>query len=156
HPTLASPASANMAAMNVCFCGRRDEDVHAWVVEVDMLLLELDIFDDVERADFMYERLYEDAWHFYECLLEQVQYSWKLMKYALLKYYACSKMPARGIVYFCGTASECIQSWITPVEHEMMRLAIDSDVAEAAYASQGLSHDAFMFLHMLPNKWRYS
>ncbi|KAI5081055.1 hypothetical protein GOP47_0004238 [Adiantum capillus-veneris] len=34
-----------------------------------------------------------------------VQYSWKLMKYALLKYYACSKLPARGHVYFCGTAT---------------------------------------------------
>ncbi|KAI5058795.1 hypothetical protein GOP47_0026965, partial [Adiantum capillus-veneris] len=104
----------------------------------------------------MYERLYEDAWHFYECLPEQVQYSWKFMKYALLKYYACSKLPARGHVYFCGTASECIQSWITQVDHEMVRLAIDSDVAKAAYASQFLSYDAFMFLHMLSGEWRYN
>ncbi|MCO5579975.1 hypothetical protein L7F22_033842 [Adiantum nelumboides] len=38
----------------------------------------------------------------------------------------------------------------------MVHLGVKDDVAKAVYASQGLSHDAFVFLHMLPENWRYN
>ncbi|MCO5559689.1 hypothetical protein L7F22_013290 [Adiantum nelumboides] len=57
---------------------------------------------------------------------------------------------------FHGTEEECIKSWIARVEKEMMHLDIIDDGAKADFASQGLSYDAFVFMHMLPDDWRHS
>ncbi|MCO5551644.1 hypothetical protein L7F22_005148, partial [Adiantum nelumboides] len=38
----------------------------------------------------------------------------------------------------------------------MMHLDIVDDGAKADFASQGLSYDAFVFMHMLPDDWRHS
>ncbi|MCO5608690.1 hypothetical protein L7F22_062904 [Adiantum nelumboides] len=57
---------------------------------------------------------------------------------------------------FHGTDEECIKSWIARVEEEMMHLDIVDDGAKADFASHGLSYDAFVFMHMLPDDWRHS
>ncbi|KAI5055733.1 hypothetical protein GOP47_0029254 [Adiantum capillus-veneris] len=107
-------------------------------------------------ADFMYQKLRKGAWQFYVELPEHVQYSWRLMKHALLKCYVGSNLPRKNSLYFCGTYEECIRLWIMQVEKEMTRLEIQDDMPKANYASQGLSHDGFVFLHMLPEDWRHS
>ncbi|MCO5577768.1 hypothetical protein L7F22_031600 [Adiantum nelumboides] len=141
---------------DVCFCGKEGEDVQTWVLCAKDLMYELCIFYDDEMASFMYQNLQDDARQFYNRLPEDVQYSWKLLKYTLLKHYAQMEMAPKNSVYFCGTANECISSWITQVGSAMTKLAIEDDAARAVYASQGLSHDAFVFLHMLREDWRYS
>ncbi|MCO5576444.1 hypothetical protein L7F22_030254 [Adiantum nelumboides] len=65
---------------DVSYCGTEDEDVQAWVVMSNDLLLELGIYDDEGKADFMYQSLGGDALQFYDRLPMHVQYSWQLMK----------------------------------------------------------------------------
>ncbi|MCO5570613.1 hypothetical protein L7F22_024338 [Adiantum nelumboides] len=141
---------------DVSYCGTEDEDVQAWVVMSDDLLLELGIYDDEEKADFMYQSLGGDALQFYDRLPMYVQYSWQLMKVVLLKHYVELEVPTMQFQCFHGTDEECIKSWIARVEEEMMHLDIVDDGAKADFASQGLSYDAFVFMHMLPDDWRHS
>ncbi|MCO5574979.1 hypothetical protein L7F22_028776 [Adiantum nelumboides] len=133
-----------------------EEDIQSWVLQGEDLMYMLGIVDDEAMAAFMYQGFCKDAWQFDIGLPTYVQCSWSMMKHALLTYFVCSKPPARGLVYFCGTANECISSWIIQVEGAMTKLEIEDDAARAVYASQDLSHDAFVFLHMLPEDWRYS
>ncbi|MCO5580933.1 hypothetical protein L7F22_034807 [Adiantum nelumboides] len=141
---------------DVSYCGTENKDVQAWVVMSDDLLLELGIYDDEEKADFMYQSLGGDALLFYDKLLMHVQYSWQLMKVVLLKHYVKLEVPTMQSRCFHGTEEECIKSWIARVEKEMMHLDIVDDGAKADFASQGLSYDAFVFMHMLPDDWRHS
>ncbi|MCO5560212.1 hypothetical protein L7F22_013822 [Adiantum nelumboides] len=141
---------------DVSYCRTENEDVQAWVVMSDDLLLELGIYDDEEKAAFMYQSLGEDALQIYDKLPMYVQYSWQLMKVVLLKHYVELEVPTMQCRCFHGTKEECIKSWIARVEKEMMHLDIVDDGAKADFASQGLSYDAFVFLHMLPDDWRHS
>ncbi|MCO5590408.1 hypothetical protein L7F22_044377 [Adiantum nelumboides] len=141
---------------DVSYCGTEDEDVQAWVVMSDDLLLELCIYDDEEKADFMYQGLGGDALQFYDRLPMYVQNSWQLMKVVLLKHYVELEVPTMQFRCFHGTDEECIKSWIARVEEEMMHLDIVDDGAKADFASQGLSYDAFVFMHMLPDDWHHS
>ncbi|MCO5580112.1 hypothetical protein L7F22_033979 [Adiantum nelumboides] len=140
----------------VFFSSQYEEDIQSWVLQGENLMYMLGIVDDKAMATFMYQGLCKDARQFYIGLPTYVQRSWSMMKHALLTYFVCSKPLARGPVYFCGTANECIRSWIAQVEREMVHLGVKDDTAKAVYASQGLSHNAFVFLHMLPEIWRYS
>ncbi|MCO5579820.1 hypothetical protein L7F22_033682 [Adiantum nelumboides] len=138
------------------YYGMEDKDVQAWVVMFDDLLLELDIYDDEENADFMYQSLGGDALQFYDILPKHVQYSWQLMKVVFLKHYVELEVPTMQSRCFNGTDEECIKSWVARVEEEMMHLNIVGDGAKADFASQGLSYDAFVFMHMLPDDWHHS
>ncbi|MCO5597129.1 hypothetical protein L7F22_051204 [Adiantum nelumboides] len=133
-----------------------NKDVQAWVVMSNDLLLELGIYDDEEKADFMYQSLGGDALQFYDKLPMHVQYSRQLMKDVLLKHYVKFEVQTMQSRCFHGTKEECIKSWIARVEEEMMHLDIVDDGAKADFASQGLSYDAFVFMHMLPDDWCHS
>ncbi|MCO5560667.1 hypothetical protein L7F22_014284 [Adiantum nelumboides] len=138
---------------DVSYCGTKNKDVQAWVVMSDELLLEMSIYDDEEKADFMYQSLGGDALLFYDKLPMHVQYSWQLMKVVLLKHYVELEVATMQSRCFHGTDEECIKSWIAQVEEEMMHLNIVDDGARADFASQGLSYDAFVIMHMLPDDW---
>ncbi|MCO5562743.1 hypothetical protein L7F22_016375 [Adiantum nelumboides] len=80
----------------------------------------------------------------------------RLSKVVLLKHYVELEVPTMQSRCFHGTDEECIKSWIARVEEEMMHLNIIDDGAKADFASQGLSYDALVFMHMLPDDWRHS
>ncbi|MCO5582594.1 hypothetical protein L7F22_036492 [Adiantum nelumboides] len=141
---------------DVSYCGTEDEDVQAWVIMSDDLLLELGIYDDEEKVDFMYQSLGGDALQFNDRLPMHVQYSWQLMKVVFLKHYVELEVPTMQSQCFHGTDEECVKSWVARVEEEMMHLNIVDDGTKADFASQGLSYDAFVFMHMLPDDWCHS
>ncbi|KAI5056891.1 hypothetical protein GOP47_0028709 [Adiantum capillus-veneris] len=78
------------------------------------------------------------------------------MKVALLKRYVELEVLAMHSRYFYGTNEKCIKSWIEQVEEEMTYLHIVDDEARVDFSSQGLSSDAFVFIHMLPDDWGHN